>query len=202
MLPLEASVLDRSSWSGEGEEGQTSYVPRDEDAGRVSEFEALYRSEVRAVTAFFARRSRDPQTVFDLTADTFMQAMRSFGTFDPARGSGLPWLLAIARRVYAKHCERMTQARDVARREHASQVLDEDETEEIADRIDAEQAGRKLLEELAGMCSIDREAVELVDIVGLTPKQAARALGVSPGALRVRLYRARARLRKGHNSRG
>jgi hypothetical protein len=39
----------------------------------VSEFERLYREQVDAVTAFFARRSADPQTVADLTADTFVQ---------------------------------------------------------------------------------------------------------------------------------
>jgi len=42
----------------------------------------------------------------------------------------------------------------------------------------------------------DREAVELVDLTGFTPKQAAAALGLSPGTLRVRLFRARVKLRK------
>jgi DNA-directed RNA polymerase specialized sigma24 family protein len=43
---------------------------------------------------------------------------------------------------------------------------------------------------------VEREAIELVDLVGLTPKEAARVLGVSPNALRVRLFRARNRLQK------
>ena len=37
--------------------------------------------------------------------------------------------------------------------------------------------------------------VELVDIAGLTPKEAAAALGLAPGTVRMRLMRARARLR-------
>lgn len=41
-------------------------------ADRVVEFEALYRANEAAVTAYFARRSADPQTVADLTADTFV----------------------------------------------------------------------------------------------------------------------------------
>ena len=41
-------------------------------AGRVAEFEALYRANVAVVTAYFARRSDDPLTVADLTADTFV----------------------------------------------------------------------------------------------------------------------------------
>jgi DNA-directed RNA polymerase specialized sigma24 family protein len=39
----------------------------------AAEFERLYRDNVKAVTSFFARRSADPQTVADLTADTFVQ---------------------------------------------------------------------------------------------------------------------------------
>jgi RNA polymerase sigma-70 factor (ECF subfamily) len=161
----------------------------------VGSFEALYRSEVAGVMAFFARRGRDPQTVFDLTADTFVEAMRSFGSSAPAEGSERPWLFAIARRVYAKHCERAAHRQDAARRDYARQIPDDDETEELAERIDAERAGRQLLEQLARLPALDREAVELVDLAGLTPREAATALGVSPGAMRVRLFRARLRLR-------
>jgi RNA polymerase sigma-70 factor (ECF subfamily) len=165
-------------------------------AGRLEEFERLYRAEIAAVTGFFARRSRDPQTVADLTADTFVEAITSFGSSPPERGSERAWLFAIARHVYAKHCERLTRRLDATRRESAGRLLDEDETEEIAERIDGERGGRELLERLVGLSAIEREAVELVDLADLTPKEAAIALGVTSGALRVRLFRARAQLRK------
>ena len=42
----------------------------------------------------------------------------------------------------------------------------------------------------------DRAVVELVDLAGLQPKEAAQVLGIAPGTLRMRLMRARARLRK------
>jgi RNA polymerase sigma factor (sigma-70 family) len=147
--------------------------------------------------AFFARRSREPQNVFDLTADTFLEAMRSFSKAPPAKGSERPWLFAIARNVYAKHCERETRRQDAARRVDTQQILDAEETEELTARIDAEQPGRELLERLARLSPRAREAVELVDLAELTPTEAATALGISPGALRVRLLRARAHLRKG-----
>jgi RNA polymerase sigma-70 factor (ECF subfamily) len=163
----------------------------------MSDFEVLYRSHVAAMIAFFARRSSDPQTVFDLTADTFLEAMRSFSTAPPSKGSERPWLYTIARRVYARHCEREARRQDAARREDAQQILDQDETDQIAARIDAERPGRELLEHLGSLSVRDREAIELVDLTGLTPTEAALALGVSAGVLRVRLFRARARLRKG-----
>jgi RNA polymerase sigma-70 factor (ECF subfamily) len=135
--------------------------------------------------------------VFDLTADTFLEAMRSFTSAPPARGSERPWLFAIARHVYAKHCNREARRRDATRRSDAQLVLDVEETDELAARIDAERPGRELLDRLARLSPRAREAVELVDLAGFTPTEAATALGVSPGTLRVRLLRARAHLRKG-----
>ena len=75
-------------------------------------------------------------------------------------------------------------------------TLGEDEIEDLAERIDAQRQGRELLARAARLPDLARTVIELVDLVGLTPKQAARALHVSPGVLRVRLFRARNRLRK------
>jgi RNA polymerase sigma-70 factor (ECF subfamily) len=46
------------------------------------------------------------------------------------------------------------------------------------------------------MPATDRAVVELVDLAGLQPREAAQVLGIAPGTLRMRLLRARARLRK------
>lgn len=164
--------------------------------GCLDDFEALYRSQVGTVTAFFARRSRNPQIIADLTADTFVEAMGSYISHGPADGSERPWLFAIAKHVYAKHCERISRREDAARRSETHRPLDEDEIEQIAERIDMQRTARELLTALAALPEIDREAIELVHLTGFTPKEAAAALDISPSALRVRLFRARARLRK------
>ncbi len=163
-----------------------------------AEFERLYRSEVASVAAFFARRSRDPEAVADLTAETFLEALGSFASFDPGKGSGRGWVFAIARRVYAKHCERSARRQTAVRREGARRALDDETIEDLVERIDSERSARDLLERLAELSAVDREALELVDLSGLAPREAAMALEISPGALRVRLFRARARLRKEH----
>ena len=164
--------------------------------GAAVEFERLYRANFAAVTGYFARRSGDAQTVADLTADTFTQAITTFGTFDPRRGSARAWVFGIARRVYAAHCEAHSQQRDRVLRLSGRRELAPDHIEDLLDRIDAERAGRELVAELAGLPPLDRAAVELVDIAGLRAKEAASVLGVSAGALRMRLMRARARLRQ------
>jgi RNA polymerase sigma-70 factor (ECF subfamily) len=163
----------------------------------ASEFEPIYRAHVGAVTAYFARRCAEPQTVADLASETFAQAVGSFASFDARRGSARPWLFGIARRVYARHCAGAAEGREAECRLAGQLTLEADEIEELAAKIDAQRAGRDLLERCARLPELERAAIELVDLAGLTPKQAAKVLQVSPGALRVRLFRARARLRKG-----
>jgi RNA polymerase sigma-70 factor, ECF subfamily len=162
----------------------------------VAEFEALYRANVAAVTAYFARRSAEPQTVADLTADTFVAAITSFATFDPRKGTSRAWVLGIARRIYAAHCQAHSQQRSRVERLAGRRELAPDEIGELVDRIDAERAGRALVTGLTSLPAANRAVVELVDLAGLQPKEAAQVLGIAPGALRMRLMRARARLRK------
>jgi RNA polymerase sigma factor (sigma-70 family) len=165
-------------------------------AGATAEFERLYRANVDAVTAYFARRSADPHIVADLTADTFVVVITHFGSFDPRRGTARAWVFGIARRVYASYCEAYSQQQHKIQRLAGRRDLDPDQVEELLDRIDAERAGRGLVSGLAALPERDRAVVELVDIAGFQPKEAATALGLAPGTVRMRLMRARARLRK------
>ena len=162
----------------------------------TAEFEAIYRANVPGITAFFARRCGEPQTVADLTSETFVQAIGSLATFDPRRGSARGWLFGIARHVYARHCAQTANGTHVLAALSGRRELEHDEIEELAARIDDQRAGRDLLARAARLPDSERAALELVDIDGLAPREAARALDASPAALRVRLFRARTRLRK------
>jgi RNA polymerase sigma-70 factor (ECF subfamily) len=161
----------------------------------AAEFEELYRAQVDAVTAFFARRSADPQTVADLTADTFVQVITSLAGFDPNRGTARAWVFGIARHVYAAHLETNTKQRDKARRLAGRRELDAEALDDLLDRIDAQRLGRRLVTELTTLRDTDRALVELVDIAGLPAKEAAAVLGLSAGSARMRLMRVRNRLR-------
>jgi RNA polymerase sigma factor (sigma-70 family) len=167
-------------------------------ASPLEEFEQVYVRNVDVVMAYFARRCRDPQTVADLTSETFVRGMDGFAGFDPRRGSDRAWVFGIATRVFAGHCERSAFGRDAVARLGGYRPLDEDEIEELAGRIDAEREGALLMRRCAQLPAVERAAVELVDLDGLSPKEAALALGVSRVAFRQRLSRARSRLRKEH----
>lgn len=162
----------------------------------LAEFEEIYRSNVGLVTAYFARRCSEPQQVADLTSETILRAAGSFGAFDPRRGSARAWLFGIAAHVWAGYCAQAANRRNAMVRLAGRRALETSEIEELAAKIDAQQAGRKLLERCSMLSANERAAIELVDLAELTPKEAAAALGLSRGVLRMRLSRARAKLRK------
>jgi RNA polymerase sigma factor (sigma-70 family) len=166
----------------------------------LEEFEQMYLRNVDVLMGYFARRCRDPQTVADLTSETFVRAADGFAGFDPRRGSDRAWLFGIAARVFAHHCEQAAGGRDAAARLGGHRPLDDDEIEELAERIDAEREGVELLRRCEQLPAVERAAVELVDLEGLSPKEAAAALHISRVAFRKRLSRARTRLRKEHHS--
>jgi RNA polymerase sigma factor (sigma-70 family) len=172
--------------------------PGDPDGSALAEFEHVYVDNADSVLAYFARRCAEPQVVADLTSETFVRAAGGFATFDPDRGSARAWLFGIAANVFARHCSQSAEARDAAVRLAGQRPLDADEMDELAERIDAERAGRALMERCARLPELERAAVELVDLSGFTPKEAAAAFGVSRVVMRKRLSRARARLRKEH----
>ncbi len=160
----------------------------------------MYLRNVDVLMGYFARRCREPQTVADLTSETFVRAVGGFAGFDPRRGSDRAWLFGIASRVFAHHCDQSANGRDAAVRLGGHRPLDGDEIEEIAERIDAERKGAELMRRCAQLPAVERAAIELVDLEDLTPKEAAVALGVSRVAFRKRLSRARSRLRKEQHS--
>ena len=171
-------------------------MPRTLRGVALTEFEEIYRRNVGLVTAYFARRCSEPQEVADLTSETILRAAGSFGAFDPRRGSARAWLFGIAAHVWAGHCAQVANRRNAMVRLAGRRALDTSEIEELAAKIDAQQAGRKLLERCSMLSVNERAAIELVDLAELTPKEAAAALGLSRGVLRMRLSRARAKLRK------
>jgi RNA polymerase sigma factor (sigma-70 family) len=166
----------------------------------LEEFEQVYRRNVGPLMGYFARRCREPQTVADLTSETFVRAAAGFARFDPGRGSDRAWLFGIAAHVFARHCEQSAGGRDAVARLGGHRSLDQDEIEELAGRIDAEREGAALMQRFAQLPDIDRAAIELVDLEGFSPMEAAQALGVSRAAFRKRLSRARSRLRKEHQN--
>lgn len=153
--------------------------------------EAFYREHLETVQHFVARRVSDPHLAADLTADVFVAAIDSAGTYRPDRGSPIGWLIGVARNVVAAEFRRQGRQRQATRRISGRRLLDPDATTRIEERIDVERESRQLYAALARLTERDRALMELVALDGLSVTEAAAVLGVKPGTARVRLHRSR-----------
>lgn len=160
-------------------------------------FEELYRRHRGAVLRFAARRARTPDEVVDLVGAVWLEVIASLDRFDPSRGEALPWMLGIAANLCATERRRQMRERELVQRLGGHRPLDEDETDftYLEHELDAASAYRELLVALESLPPSERAVAELVLVDELTPSQAALALEIRPAALRMRLTRARRKLR-------
>lgn len=130
----------------------------------------------------YARR-RAPREADDIVAETFTVAWRRF---EDIPRDALPWLYGVARRV-------LSEERRAGRRRDALLRRMRSDSRALGAR-DAASEGH-VLDALARLGARDREAILLVAWEGLSADRAAKAMDCSTVAFRVRLHRARARLR-------
>lgn len=111
--------------------------------------------------------------------------MVAWRTFDRLPRDARPWLFGIARNVL----------RQERRREGRQRAVAERLASEAASGPGESPGDRRVLAALAALSERDREVVMLVCWEELDLKGAARVMGTSHVAARVRLHRARTRLR-------
>jgi RNA polymerase sigma factor (sigma-70 family) len=152
-------------------------------------FERCFRDHYAQMLAFSMRRVSGREIAEDVVADTFAVAWRRRDRIpDPA----LPWLYAIAGHVIANQYRSTRRRHDLDMRlaHEAGAVARGPDPAESLGRRDAFSAAFALLGEP------EREVLRLIAWDGLDTRDAARVLGCSPGAFRVRLHRARRKLAK------
>ncbi len=150
----------------------------------AGQLEVLFRSHYAAVVAYVRRRA-PAESVDDVVAETFLVAWRRL---EHVPTESLPWLLAVARNVIA------TQRRGTARRRALHSRLQSAAVETV-EQLSVAELG-PVAAALASLSEKDREALTLIAWDGLRPSQAAAVLGESPSTFRVRLHRAKRRLRR------
>jgi RNA polymerase sigma-70 factor (ECF subfamily) len=161
-------------------------IPRDDDEQR---FARLYAEHGRDVMAYALRRASGSEDAADVVAETFLVAWRRLEDV-PAGAEARLWLFGVARRALAN------QQRGERRRLRLAERL----RRELRVAAPAQPAAGD--ERAAVLCALgrldagDRELMLLAGWEELDPGQIARVLGISAGAARTRLHRARRRLRR------
>ena len=155
----------------------------------------FYRRHVAKVTGVGVRRFSTPEDVADFVANVFLEVLRSAGSYDPRRGDAVAWLYGLAGNVAAGMRRQQRRSTDAEHRLAGRSLRDADDYARVEERIDAASALRRAYEAMQQLPDQDRRLLELVAVDGLSTGEAANALGITAVATRVRLVRARARLR-------
>ena len=165
----------------------------------VAAFEELYRSYVRRVTAFAAKRCSCAEDVADVVAVTFVRLLGAARRYDPDRGEPAAFVMGIAANVIRDQVRRDARQQALVSRLAVRDRLDGDDVERIDAAISAAQRTADMRDALSSIPRGEQDMLRLV-AEGHTQEQAAAQLGISHGAGRVRLTRARQRLRQHMNA--
>lgn len=147
---------------------------------RREEFELFFKAHVAEVRAYCLRRA-DPALADDVVAQTFEIAWRRW---DEIPKQSRAWLLGVALRVLANLRRADRRHRRLVERLAAQPLSERSAGGETA----------PVLEALVGLSRTDQEVLMLAAWEGLRSREAARVVGCSPVAFRLRLHRARRRL--------
>ena len=153
-------------------------------------FALFYRRHVRALAAYFWRRSHDAELTADLTAETFAAALDGCRRFDPDRGPAIGWLYGIAHRQLGRLARRGAVETRYRRRLGMARIeLQDDELERIEADAVSEGPHARVLEELDGLPADQRAAVEARVLHELDYSQIALSTGASELVVRKRVSR-------------
>ena len=158
-------------------------------------FTEFYLRHLARVTGMGVRRFDNPEDVADFVATVFLEVLGSAGGFDPARGRAVAWLYGVGSNVATAMYRQRQRAAQAEQRISGRALLDPDDYARVEERIDAAARLRQACLAMRDLPEQDRRLLELVAVDGLSTREAAHALMLTPVAARVRLSRARSRLR-------
>ncbi|MET7948089.1 RNA polymerase sigma factor [Micromonospora sp. NPDC005324] len=164
-------------------------------AGDEFAFARLFDRYARAVYNHVFRLSGSWTLAEDVTQATFLIAWRRRGEAAVlVDGSALPWLLVVATNTTRTEWRSARRWLTALRRMPPEREADADPASDIVARLDDERQMNKILAVVRRLPRAEREAVALCLWSGVPYGEAATVLGISEGALRSRVSRARARL--------
>lgn len=151
------------------------------------------------VRIFSARRTGDASAAADVAQETLRRVIEALRDGRVADLEALPAFVFQTARNICMHHGRASRRRDAAfAKLDPSPFADDDALAALV----TEERKRAVREELAKLDPADRELLDMIYVRELDPAAAARLLGITPGALRVRKHRALARLARNFSAAG
>ncbi|MDH4168401.1 MAG: RNA polymerase sigma factor [Acidimicrobiia bacterium] len=149
--------------------------------GNTAAFEDLMRAYEEPVWRYLCRYLGDPDQARDVCQDTFLRVHRKLHTYT-YRSKFSTWLFTVARNAAVDSHRRS------ARRERVLEVAPP------SPPIGLPGLGLEIERALADLSDKLRESVLLIEVLGLTYREASQVLGVPEGTAKSRVFAARAQL--------
>jgi RNA polymerase sigma factor (sigma-70 family) len=153
----------------------------------------LYDATVGKVYGVALRITRQAELAEEVTADVYLQAWRTAGNYEAARGHPLAWLTVIAR----SRALDALRARDTAVAHAEPETLGEPQTDwhTPADLLDAAETNSALHAALAARPPVQRQLLALAFFHGMSHSEIAAHAKMPLGTVKTHLRRALAALR-------
>jgi RNA polymerase sigma-70 factor (ECF subfamily) len=158
-------------------------------------FAELYRRYFPRVYAFAYRRTSVPEVAEDITSAAFERALRGLGSFTWRSGGFGAWLFRIVANELVDHYRRTARASS-DRALGAAHALLADGTADPADEVGGGDTAAEVLEAMSDLNPRYQRALSLRYLSGLTPDEAAAAMGMSKATMAVVVHRAARALRR------
>jgi RNA polymerase sigma-70 factor (ECF subfamily) len=158
-------------------------------------FVELYRRHAEDLLRYFARRTLDPETAAELTAETFAEAFASRATYRDTGANGVAWIYGIAKHQLGRFF-RSGRVDLAARRKVGIPMreLPPEDYERIEELVDFEPLRAALAEALGTLPKDQQEALRLRVLDSLDYPDVAKGLACSETAARQRVSRGLRRL--------
>jgi RNA polymerase sigma-70 factor (ECF subfamily) len=161
--------------------------------GDEAAFAELYDASAARTYGLALRVVRDPAQAQEVTQEAYLDVWRTASRFDPAKGSAISWLMTI---VHRKAVDRVRSAEAASRRDTAyhdgNADVDHDST---ADAVETRLEARRVRTALAGLTTVQREAITLAYYGGYTHTEVATMLDLPVGTAKTRIRDGLIRLR-------
>jgi RNA polymerase sigma-70 factor (ECF subfamily) len=161
-------------------------------AGDRWALEELVRRTYRGVYTCALRLVGNPDDAADVTQDVYLRVVRKLGGFRH-EASFTTWLNRVTTNVAMSSLKRRT--RRIALEGGAVAPEARDPAPDPAERAEAVALAGQLELLVAALPEGQRQVLVLRDVYGQSTDEVAGAMGLTPGAVKVRLFRARERLK-------
>jgi RNA polymerase sigma-70 factor (ECF subfamily) len=153
--------------------------------GDQAAFRALYRQLAPTAYGLALRVTRDEHLAQDVLQEAFADVWAQAGRFDPAASSARAWVTMLTHRRAVDRVRREQSDRDRASQWASSRS--EREHDGVAEVVALRAEHRQVRAALEDLSALQREALELAFVAGLTHTEVAARLDIPLGTAKTRI---------------